>query len=129
MENPSDRKYTKEHEWAKVEGETATVGITYFAQEQLTDVVFVELPEIGKKVIQFKPAAIVESVKSVSDIFAPMSGEIIEVNEELKGKPELVNQDPFGKAWIFKMKIDSADEQTNLMSSKDYDHFLKEKVH
>ena len=129
MENPKDRTYTKEHEWAKVENDVATIGITYYAQDQLTDVVFVELPEIGKHVTQFKPAAIVESVKSVSDVFAPLSGEVIEVNEELKDKPEIVNRDPFGKGWMLKIRIEDKGEMENLMSAEQYTHYLKDIKH
>ena len=104
-ENPSDAKYTKDHEWVKVAGGIGTVGITEYAQHALTDIVFVELPEKGKKVEQKKGVAIVESVKSVSDIFAPVSGEIVEGNSRLTDSPQLVNTDPYGDGWIFKMKI------------------------
>lgn len=129
MENPKDLKYTKDHDWAKIEGEIATIGITDFAQEQLTDVVFVELPEKGRHVTQFKQAAIVESVKSVSDVFAPLSGEILEVNEELKDKPELINKDPYGKGWVLKIRIEDKDEVKSLMSAMEYEKYLKEKKH
>ena len=120
MENPKDLKYTKEHEWIKVENNTAIIGITDFAQETLTDIVFVELPEIGKKVTQSKTAATIESVKSVSDIYAPASGEVIEVNKQLKDHPEIVNQDPYGKGWIFKIKLADKKELNRLMFAEEY---------
>src|SRR3989344_6170103 len=126
MENPKDLKYTKEHEWIKVENNTAIIGITDFAQETLTDIVFVELPEIGKKVTQSRTAATIESVKSVSDIYAPASGEVIEVNEELTDHPELVNNDPYGKGWIFKVRIADKNELNSLMSSEEYTKLTKE---
>ena len=123
MENPSDRKYTKEHEWIKEDG---TMGITDHAQHLLTDVVFVELPEIGKKVEHMKPMGVIESVKSVSDIYAPVTGEIIDINKELEQHPEYINNSPFDKGWIAKIKIQNPDELKALMSSKEYDEFIKE---
>lgn len=126
MENPTDLKYTKEHEWIKVEGDTVTVGITDFAQNALTDIVFVELPDKGKQVEQSKTTATIESVKSVSDIYAPASGEVVEVNEQLKDSPEKVNKDPYGEGWIFKIKISNPEELKNLMSSEEYDKTAKE---
>jgi glycine cleavage system H protein len=129
MENPKNLSYTKEHEWARLDGEIATVGITDYAQHALTDIVFVELPKIGAKVEQFKRLAAVESVKSVSDVYAPMSGEVIEVNEELKSKPEMVNADAFGKGWIAKIKVSKHDEKKNLMDSTAYDEYLKQHSH
>jgi len=95
MDNPIDRKYTKDHEWIKIDGETVILGITNFAQDQLTDVVFVELPEVGKQIEQNGNLCVVESVKSVSDIFSPISGEIVEVNNTLEDSPALINNDPF----------------------------------
>ena len=120
MENPKNLKYTKEHEWIKVENDTATVGITDFAQEALTDIVFVELPEIGKKVTQSKTSATIESVKSVSDIYTPASGEIVEINEHLKEHPEIINNDPYGKGWLFKIRLADKNELNNLMSAEEY---------
>ena len=125
MENPKDLKYTKEHEWIKVENDIGTVGITDFAQDALTDVVFVELPKIGKKVERFKTAATIESVKSVSDIFAPVSGEIAEVNQQLAEHPEFVNKEPYDNGWIFKIKITDKNELDNLMSSEEYEKIAK----
>ena len=126
MENPKDLKYTKKHEWVKVENDIGTVGITDLAQDALTDVVFVELPEIGKKVEQFKTAATIESVKAVSDTFAPVSGEIVEVNQQLAEHPEFVNKEPYGNGWIFKIKITDKNELDNLMSSEEYEKIAKE---
>lgn len=125
MKNPKELKYTKEHEWAGISGDIATIGITYYAQEQLTDVVFVELPEKGKHITQFKPMAVVESVKSVSDVFAPLSGEIIEINENLKASPELLNNSPFNDGWIVKVKIENKNEIKNLMSAEEYESLIK----
>ncbi len=121
--------YTKEHEWVKPEGDTALVGISDHAQHLLTDVVFVELPAVGKVVEQFKPACVVESVKSVSDVFAPLSGTVAEVNKELEGAPQLVNQDAYGKGWIFKLKPFDASGKTNLMDAAGYRKFLSEQTH
>ena len=126
MENPKELKYTKEHEWIKVENDAATIGITDFAQEALTDIVFVELPEIGKKVEQLKTVATIESVKSVSDIYSPVSGEVIEVNEQLKEHPEIINNDPYGKGWLFKIKLADKNELNKLMSSEEYAKIAKE---
>ena len=126
MENPKDLKYTKEHEWLKTENDTAIVGITDFAQNALNDIVFVELPDKGKKLTQFKTAATIESVKSVSDIYSPVSGEIIEINEQLKDHPEIINKEPFGKGWLFKIKIANKSELDKLMSSEEYTKMTKE---
>jgi len=125
MDNPKDLKYTKEHEWIKIDGDIGTVGITDFAQHALTDVVFVELPEVGKKVEQFKPVATIESVKSVSDIFAPSTGKIIEVNETLNDNPEKINKSPYDEGWIFKIKISDANNINNLMSVEEYSDMTK----
>jgi|TARA_B100001971_G_C18195494_1_gene541182 glycine cleavage system H protein len=129
MESPKDRKYSKEHEWVKLEGDVATCGITDFAQHQLTDIVFIELPEKGKQVEQAKQIAVVESVKSVSDIFAPVSGEIIEINEKLTDNPETVNKNPFDEGWMFKIKIKDKAELDKLLSAEDYEKFTKEEKH
>ena len=126
MTNPSDLKYGKEHEWVKLEGDIAIIGVTDFAQKQLTDIVFVELPEKGKKVEQNKQMAVIESVKSVSDIFSPLTGEVIEVNEKLKDAPDIINKDPYGEGWIAKVKIANKDELNSLMSAEDYESFTKE---
>lgn len=128
--NPTDRLYSKDHEWVKDNGDgTAVVGITDYAQEMLTDIVFVELPPIGKKVAQGEPVAVVESVKSVSDVYAPVSGEVIDVNKALEETPELINQDAFGQGWIAKLKLANADELKSLMNAADYDTLMKEEKH
>ncbi|MCP4252434.1 MAG: glycine cleavage system protein GcvH [Candidatus Scalindua sp.] len=124
MENPIDRKYTKEHEWVKIDGDIATIGITDFAQDQLTDVVFVELPEVGKQIEQNGNLCVVESVKSVSDIFSPVSGKIVEVNKALDNSPALVNNDPFENGWIVKLKIKNETELDQLMTPDEYTKFL-----
>ena len=129
MANPIDLKYSKEHEWIKVNGDIGIVGVTDFAQKQLTDIVFVELPEKGKKVKQNKQMAVIESVKSVSDVFSPVSGEIIEVNEKLKDSPDIINKDPYGEGWIAKLKLENKDELNNLMPAEDYEDFIQEEKH
>jgi len=124
MENPVDCKYTKEHEWIKIDGDIATIGITDFAQDQLTDVVFVELPEMGKQIEQNGNLCVVESVKSVSEIFSPISGEIVEVNKALENSPELVNNEPFEGGWIAKLKVKNEAELDQLMTPEKYNKFL-----
>ncbi|MBU0615189.1 MAG: glycine cleavage system protein GcvH [Nanoarchaeota archaeon] len=113
-------KYSKDHEWVKVEGGIATIGVSDFAQQQLTDVVFVELPEKGKQAEQGKTMGVIESVKSVSDVFAPVSGEIIEVNTKLSDSPELINNDPYGEGWIAKVKIKDKAELDSLLGHEEY---------
>lgn len=128
--NPTDRLYSKDHEWVKDNGDgTAVVGITDYAQEMLTDIVFVELPPVGKKVAQGDPMAVVESVKSVSDVYAPVSGDVLDVNKTLEETPELINQDAFGEGWIAKLKLGNAVELKSLLSAADYDALLKEEKH
>lgn len=122
---PDDYYYTKDHEWIKVEGEKATVGITDFAQKQLGDVVFVELPEVGTELEFHQSIGVIESVKAVSDIYSPMSGEVIELNEKLNDSPELVNQDPHGKGWIIRIKIKDEAELQKLMSADGYEKFIE----
>ena len=102
---PQDLRYTKEHEWVRIEGDLATVGITAFAAEQLGDVVFVDLPEVGRTVAQFEAVGVIESVKAVSDLFAPVSGDVVETNTELTSKPELLNSDPFGQGWMLRIRL------------------------
>lgn len=128
--NPTDRVYSREHEWVKDNGDgTAVVGITDYAQEMLTDIVFVELPEVGRKVAQGEAMAVVESVKSVSDVYAPVSGEILGVNQTLENTPELLNQDAFGEGWMVKLKLKDAAEIKSLLSAADYDILIKEEKH
>ena len=125
---PEDLKYTKEHEWIRVEGDRGRVGITQFAQEQLGDVVFVELPEVGRplKVTggKMEVFGVVESVKAVSDLFSPVSGEVVEVNTALEKQPELVNQDPYGKGWMMVLKITNPRDLDALMTAKAYQEYL-----
>ena len=121
---PADLRYTKEHEWAKLEGDKARVGITAFAQEQLGDVVFVELPKSGAKVTAMKTFGVVESVKAVSDLFAPLSGEVVEANTELTKKPETVNSDPYGQGWMIVIKLSNPKEMDGLMSAADYEKLV-----
>ena len=117
--------YAKEHEWALIEGDEVTVGITNYAVEQLGDITFVELPSIGTMAEQNSSISFIESVKAASDIYSPLSGEIIEVNEELNDKPELINQDPEAKAWLFKIKMTNKGELDGLLSKDDYLNYLK----
>jgi len=128
--SPNDRKYTKEHEWAKSNGgNTVTMGITDHAQELLTDVVYVELPAVGRKVKKMQPFAVVESVKSVSDVFAPVSGEVLEVNRALEATPDLINKDAFGEGWIAKIKMDDPSELGSLMTAEEYEEHIKANPH
>ena len=126
---PADLKYTKEHEWARVEGARARVGITAYAQEQLGDVVFVELPKVGTKVTQMQPFGVVESVKAVSDLFAPLTGAVVEVNGALVKQPELVNQDPYGKGWMLVIEAASPGEVGALLTAPQYEALLAKGGH
>ena len=129
MDFPENLRYTKDHEWLRMDGNEAVIGITDFAQHSLTDIVFIELPAVGKKVLQFKNLSVVESVKSVSDVFSPMSGEVVKVNTELTKKPEFINQDPYGEGWIAQLKNINKDELKNLMSADDYTKYLETAHH
>jgi glycine cleavage system H protein len=122
---PADLRYTREHEWARLEGKRARVGITHYAQDQLGDVVFVELPKVGAKVTQMQSFGVVESVKAVSDLFAPLSGVVAEVNEELTREPERVNRDPYGTGWLVVIELANAAEAEKLMTAPQYEEFLK----
>jgi glycine cleavage system H protein len=122
---PADLRYTREHEWARLEGQRARVGITHYAQDQLGDVVFVELPKVGAKVTQMQSFGVVESVKAVSDLFAPLSGVVAEVNEELTRQPERVNRDPYGTGWLVVIELANAAEAEKLMTAQQYEEFLK----
>ena len=119
----SDLKYTKEHEWVRIDGDVGTIGISSFAQEQLGDVVFVDLPEVGKTVSPGDEAAVIESVKAASELYAPVSGEIIEVNAALGDTPELVNSDPTGEGWFIKIKLSKAEELDALLDEAAYAAF------
>jgi glycine cleavage system H protein len=120
---PPDLMYTKEHEWAKTEGDRVRVGITAYAQEQLGDVVFVELPKVGAKVVQHKGFGVVESVKAVSDLFAPLSGTVVEINAELPAAPEVVNQDPYGRGWMIIVAPSDPAERATLLTAAQYEAF------
>lgn len=128
MKVPEGLLYTKEHEWAKIEDDIAVVGITDYAQEQLGDIVYVELPEVGREVKQMESFGVVESVKAVSELFSPLSGTVEEVNEELNEHPELINQDPYGKGWIIKVKIRDREETKKLLSHEEYRKFVEEEA-
>lgn len=118
---PADLRFAPSHEWIRLEGDIATVGISNHAQEELTDVVFVELPTVGCAVDAGDPTAVVESVKAASDIYAPVGGEVIEVNPEVENDPSLVNTDPYGKGWIFKLRVKNPAEAASLMDAGAYD--------
>jgi glycine cleavage system H protein len=122
---PADLRYTKEHEWAKVEGNRARVGITHYAQDQLGDVVFVELPKVGTRVRHMQSFGVVESVKAVSDLFAPLSGEVVEINQSLTERPEQVNQDPYGGGWLIVIALSDPKEVDTLLSAADYEKHLQ----
>lgn len=124
MNIPKNLKYAKSHEWVRVEGNIAVVGITDHAQHELTDVVYVETPAMDSRVEAGKECAVVESVKSASDIYAPVSGDVVAVNEELSSAPELLNRDPYDKGWIFKIKISDPGELGELLSADDYAHHI-----
>jgi glycine cleavage system H protein len=125
MSYPADLKYSKEHEWVKVNGRVATVGITHYAQDSLGDVVYVELPAIGKEFKAMQEFGVVESVKSVSTLYCPVSGKVVERNTALENKPELVNSSPYGDGWIIKVELADPAELNNLLSAGDYQKLLK----
>ena len=126
MEFPEDLKYSKEHEWVLVEGNVATVGITDFAQDQLGDIVFVELPGVGDKVSKEDAFGVVESVKAVSDIYAPVSGKVLEVNDDLPENPEMINEDAYGDGWIIKIEMSDPEELQDLMTAAEYEEHVAE---
>lgn len=126
---PEGLRYTKEHEWIKVEGDRGRVGITHFAQEQLGDVVFVELPKVGRQLKAMEVFGVVESVKAVSDLFCPVSGQVLEANTTLEKQPELVNSDPYGKGWMLVVKIASPKDLDALMDARGYTALLAEGKH
>ncbi|MBI4384776.1 MAG: glycine cleavage system protein GcvH [Nitrospinae bacterium] len=129
MEVPKDLLYTEEHEWIRVKGNKGVIGITHFAQDQLGDVVFVELPQKGATVSQSKTFGVVESVKTVSDLYGPVGGAVTAVNQELESHPEQVNSDPYGKGWMIEVEISSAKELENLLSPEKYAERIKEETH
>jgi glycine cleavage system H protein len=120
MAYPDDLRYSKEHEWVRVDGSRATIGITSFAADELGDIVFVELPEVGTAIKQFATFGVVESVKAVSDLYTPASGEVVEVNEALRDAPELLNSDPFGEGWIARLELADPSELDALMDAAAY---------
>jgi glycine cleavage system H protein len=123
---PEENLYTKDHEWINVQGDLATVGITEYAQRELGDVVYVDLPEVGDSFEASEPFGSVESVKAVSEVFCPVSGEVTEVNSKLEQAPELVNQSPHQKAWMIRMRVNSPDELDELLSAEEYEEYLQE---
>ncbi|WP_342493088.1 glycine cleavage system protein GcvH [Bacillus sp. FSL W7-1346] len=126
MSTPKDLRYSEEHEWVKVEGDKVRIGITHFAQSELGDIVFVELPEVGDKITADEPFGSVESVKTVSELYAPINGKIVEVNDELDDSPEFVNDSPYEKAWMIVVEPADASEIENLMTAEQYEEMTKE---
>lgn len=124
MASPADRKYTKEHEWVKVEGDTGTVGITDYAQDQLGDVVFVDLPSPGTRVSYLEKFGEIESVKAVSELFSPVTGEVIETNQALADNPQLVNESPYDEGWMLKVRLDDPSELERLLTAEQYEAYL-----
>lgn len=127
--NPSDRQYTKEHEWLKIqdpESNLAIVGITHYAQEQLGDVVFIDMPEIGSNLVHMEKMGEIESVKAVSDLFSPVSGEVIKTNSELLDRPELINEDPYNEGWILQVILSDTGELSSLISADEYQSFTEQ---
>jgi glycine cleavage system H protein len=123
---PADLHYTKDHEWVRVDGDTATIGVTDFAAHQLGDVVFVDLPATGRTIEQFATFGVVESVKAVSDLYAPVSGEVVAVNGDLASQPELVNSDPFGKGWMIRVRVSDSAQVDGLLDAAAYEHLTAE---
>ena len=129
MNFPDDLQYSKSHEWIKTEGDTVTCGISDYAQKEISDVVFIEVPQVGRAVKQGEAIAVVESVKAAFDIYAPLSGEVIESNKDLESDPGIVNDDPYGKGWLFKIKTSDAGEAGNLMDKASYEKHVAEGAH
>ena len=121
---PKELKYTEDHEWVKVDGDTATVGITHHAQSELGDIIFIEFPEINDLIERMEPFGTIEAVKTVADLFAPLNGKIVEINEALEDSPELVNSDPYGKGWIVKVSVDKLNQLNDLLSSESYENHI-----
>ncbi|WML45917.1 glycine cleavage system protein GcvH [Neobacillus sp. PS3-40] len=126
MTTPKDLRYTEEHEWVKVEGDQVRVGITDFAQHELGDIVFVELPEVGDEIIADQPFGSVESVKTVSELYAPISGKVVEINEDLNDNPENVNESPYEKAWMIVIEVSDKSQVDKLMTAEQYEELLKD---
>ena len=121
--------YTSDHEWLKIEGDVATIGITHYAQEQLGDVVFVELPKVGRSIKKAEAAAVVESVKAASDVYSPLTGTVVEVNSDLADKPETINEDAYGEGWIFVIEAEDTDQLNDLLGPDDYAELLEDEDH
>jgi glycine cleavage system H protein len=121
---PSDLRYTKDHEWVRLDGDEAVIGITAYAAEQLGDIVFVELPDVGRSIEQFAAFGVVESVKAVSDLFAPVGGEVLGTNDDLTGSPELVNGDPYGGGWMVKLRVADPAQLADLLDADAYDALI-----
>jgi glycine cleavage system H protein len=128
MKFPKKLRYTREHEWVLVEGNQATIGITDFAQHELGEVVYVELPKVGDSVTQGEPFGAVESVKAASDIYAPVTGEVAEINDDLTESPELINDDPYGDAWLIRVEMSDLTEIEQLMTADDYKQYVEEEA-
>ncbi len=126
---PKDLKYTKTHEWIKVDADIATIGITDFAQEQLSDIVYVDLGAVGKTINQEQAFGTIEAVKAVSDLYAPVTGEITSINEDLKNSPDLVNKEPYGKGWMVKIKLSDATQLEKLLDAKGYEDLVAKSSH
>lgn len=126
MEFPKELRYSKEHEWVRLEGSIATVGITDYAQDSLGDVVYLELPSEGASVTKDEPFGVVESVKAVSDLFSPVSGKVTEVNDALVDSPEVINEEPYGDAWMIKVEVTNPEEIKELLSAEEYKEFVEE---
>lgn len=123
-ENPEDLRFDKEHEWLRVEGDVATVGISEYAQDQLGEVVYLDLPSVGDSLIAGETFGEIESVKSVSELYSPVSGEVVEVNEDIDGAPETVNSDPYGAGWMVKVRLADPSQLDSLMSAEEYESFV-----
>ncbi len=126
MEVPKDLRYTREHEWLRVEGSNGVIGVTHFAQEQLGDVVFVEVPAVGTELTQESTFGVVESVKTVSDLYAPVNGKVAAANKDLETNPERINEDPFGEGWIIEIELSNPGQIDDLLSAEEYETFIKE---
>jgi len=124
MNFPSELKYTEDHEWIRIDGDIATIGITDHAQNELGDIVYVDINTVGDALVKGEVFGSVEAVKTVSDLFIPVAGTVLEVNEELDGEPELVNTDPYGRGWMVKISLSDPDEQNGLMSAEEYEKFI-----
>jgi glycine cleavage system H protein len=123
---PQDLLYSKDHEWVRLDGDSATIGITDYAQNALGDIVYVELPKVGAAIAQFGNVGVIESVKAVSDLFTPMSGQVVEINDALENDPAAVNRDPYGAGWLLKISLSNPGESKSLLSAADYDRIASE---